>query len=235
MCFLTSVQLLPQSGSHNIRSFCKELAQLARNSSSEKLLFTIEEELVQPIAIQNFFSGVTSEHNFTSTIEKALVEATNVAGIDLGKLHRTCWEYYREAKKGEISFPKWLTSACMFRLWLTFNQCLDDGDTCVMATVTMNEILHRIIVLCSYTWNDTYGVKEAARGAGFTYPEFLECITDYFEMFKLSTSLTAEVGHLGVKLIHLNGVTFKSCHACCTLLESGHLTNQDTSLIRTPH
>ncbi|CAI8014338.1 Switch-associated protein 70 [Geodia barretti] len=62
-----------------------------------------------------------------------------------------------------------------------------------MATVTMNEILHRIIVLCSYTWNDSYGVKEAARGAGFTYPEFLECITDYFEMFKLSTSLTAEV------------------------------------------
>ena len=204
MCFLTSVQLLPQSGSHNIRSFCKELAQLARNSSSEKLLFTIEEELVQPIAIQNFFSGVTSEHNFTSTIEKALVEATNVAGIDLGKLHRTCWEYYREAKKGEISFPKWLTSACMFRLWLTFNQCLDDGDTCVMATVTMNEILHRIIVLCSYTWNDSYGVKEVARGAGFTYPEFLECITDYFEMFKLSTSLTAEVGHLWVKLIRLH-------------------------------
>ena len=140
-----------------------------------------------------------SEKDFASAIEKALIEATNAAGIDVLKLHKTCWEYYREAKKGEVSFPKWLTSVCMFRLWLVFNQCLDHGDSVAMATVTMNEILHRIIVLCSYSWNDSYGVSEETRGAGFTYPQFLECITDYFEMFKLNTSLTAEVGGNGVK------------------------------------
>ena len=160
----------------------------------------MEEELVQQIEIQNFFSGVMSELQFAKAIEKALIEATSVAGIDLLKLHRICWDYYREAKKGEISFPKWLSSVCMFRLWLVFNQCLDDGDSCVMATVTMNEILHRVIVLCSYTWNDSYGINEGARGVGFTYPQFLECITDYFEMFKLNTSLTAEVSCKGLIL-----------------------------------
>ena len=195
-------QVLPQSGSHVIASFCRELAQLARDSSSGQRLLLLDDTLVPQITIQNFYSDLMSGFNFAVAIEKALAETTDVVGsIEVERLHRICWDYYSEAKKGEISFPKWLSSVCMFRLWLVFNQCLDDGKSCCMATVTMNEILHRIVVLCSYTWSESYGVGGAGRGAGFSYPQFLECITDYFEMFHLNTSLTAEVSGYCINIL----------------------------------
>ena len=154
--------------------------------------------MVPPITIQDFYSDVMSEAEFARQIEKALVEATCAFGIELESLHKLCWQYYREAKKSEVSFPKWLTSTCTFRLWLIFNQCLDNDGMCQMTMETMNEILRRLIEMCSYTWDDTYcvGGKEEGEVEGrvsYTFPQFLDFITECFERFELNTSLTAEV------------------------------------------
>ena len=185
-----SLQVLPQSGSHNISSFCKELAGLVHTCSDSS---AATEELLPPHTIQNFYSDVITELEFAKEIEKALVEATDVFGIEVDNLHKICWDYYREAKKGSVSFPKWLSSVCTFRLWLVFNQCLDDSSMCRMSSATMNEVVRRLIELCCYTWNDTYRVS-SEESRDFTFPQFLECITDYFDKFNLDTSLTAEVG-----------------------------------------
>ena len=63
---------------------------------------------------------------------------------------------------------------------------------CRMSATTMNEVVRRLIELCCYTWNDTYRVS-SEESRYFTFPQFLECITDYFDKFNLDTSLTAEV------------------------------------------
>ena len=185
-------QVLPQSGSHNISSFCRELAKVVRDSSKHKAILLYEEELVSALVIQNFYSGVFTESQFAMELEKALIDSTDVFGVELDALHRICWVYYREAKKSVVSFPKWLTGTCTYRLWLVFNQCLDDSLTYRMSPVTMNEVLKRIIELCSYTWNDKYDVDPEER-KDFSFPEFLICITDYFDRFNLDMSLTCEV------------------------------------------
>ena len=97
----------------------------------------------------------------------------------------------------------------------------------------MNEVVKRLIELCSYTWNDSYNVcsEGPEEPREFTFPQFLECITDYFERFSLNTSLTAEVRAL------LSLSLFPSLSLPPSLPPSPppslSLPNQNTSLIRT--
>ena len=183
--------VLPKSGSHKIESFCMELleAVLVKPSQKKAIALLPEEPLIPSIEVHRFCEGATGMTDFALVIEEKFLSVSK-GNINLDAFHRCCWKYYEMERKSEISFPKWFSRECTYRLWLIYNCVLDcDLDT-ALPLRTANEVMKRIVELCGYTWNQSYMYQYKEK---MTYPEYLQAITTYFEKFKLETSLTCEV------------------------------------------
>lgn len=201
-CILHAVQVLlpqqgmhtvlPRSGSHKIDGFCGRLAEIASQGRGKKKntipLVISEEPLVSSLEVNQFYEGALSVNDFALLIEKRLLEEQS--DLDQDAIHRECWNVYHIEKRAEISFPRWFSDECMFRLWLIFNTVLEPQPETMMAVKSVNEIMKRLVELCGYTWNPLYEYKMKDL---LDYPEYLEAITKYFEKFSLDTSLTCEV------------------------------------------
>lgn len=209
-CILHTVQVLlpeqgmhtvlPRSGSHKIDKFCTQLSEVIsggaeglkkKRKNTQSMI--PEEPLVNTLEVNQFFEGVLSVNDFSLLIEKRLIEESNNGDFDIDALHRVCWNAYHQEKWSEISFPRWFSNECMYRLWLIFNTVLDPKPDTMMVMKSVNEILKRLVELCGYTWNPNYEYTEKEM---LEYPQYLEAITKYFEKFGLDTSLTCEVGQI---------------------------------------
>ena len=149
-----------------------------------------EDPLVNTLEVNQFYEGALSVNDFSLLIERRLVEESNHGDFDADALHRACWSVYHLEKRSEISFPRWFSDECMYRLWLIFNAVLEPKPDTMMPMKSVNEILKRLVELCGYTWNPNYEYTEKEM---LDYPQYLEAITKYFERFELDTSLTCEV------------------------------------------
>ena len=202
-CLLHTVQvLLPQQGMHTvlpasgslkIDNFCNRLAEVASGGAKakKKALPSVisEEPLVSTLEVNQFYEGALSVNDFALLIEKRLIEES-ATDVNLDALHRICWDMYHLEKRAEISFPRWFSDECMYRLWLIFNTVLEPKPDIMMPVKSVNEILKRLVELCGYTWNPNYEYFEKEF---LEFPEYLEAITRYFDKFALDTSLTCEV------------------------------------------
>ena len=216
-CILHTVQVLlpqqglhtvlPRSGSHKIDNFCSQLSEVISGGAGggkgkRKTTQSVipEDPLVNTLEVNQFYEGVLSVNDFSLLIEKRLVEESNNGDFDVDALHRVCWSVYHLEKRSEISFPRWFSDECMYRLWLIFNTVLEPKPDIMMSMKSVNEILKRLVELCGYTWNPNYEYTEKEV---LEYPQYLEAITRYFEKFGLDTSLTCEVGWREVDWINL--------------------------------
>ena len=182
--------VLPKSGSHKIERFCEELSELTKAKQKRKKAVSLPEPpLLLSIEIHKFYSGATTIEDFTMLIEQKLLSATE-GSIDLDALQRLCWSHYETDKRSVITFPKWLSPECTYRLWLIFNTVHDHYLVTPIPRKTVNEVMKRLIELCGYTWNDSY---KYTRQEEVEFPEYVEAITDYFDQLQLETSLTCEV------------------------------------------
>ena len=207
-CILHTVQVLlpqqglhtvlPRSGLHKIDSFCSQLSEVisaagggAKGKRKNVQSVIPEDPLVNTLEMNQFYEGALSVNDFSLLIEKRLIEESNNGDFDADALHRVCWNVYHLEKRAEISFPRWFSDECMYRLWLIFNTVLEPKPNILMTMKSVNEILKRLVELCGYTWNPNYEYTEKEM---LEYPQYLEAITRYFEKFALDTSLTCEVG-----------------------------------------
>ena len=182
--------VLPRSGSHKIERFSEELSQLTRAKQKRKKGISLPDPpLLQSIEIHRFYSGATTIEEFTMLIEQRLLLAFE-GNLDQDALQRLCWSYYEADKKSVITFPKWLSPECTYRLWLIFNTVHEHDLVTWIPRKTVNEVLKRLIELCGYTWNDAYKYTKEEE---VEFPEYVEAITDYFDQLRLETSLTCEV------------------------------------------
>ncbi|XP_064394546.1 uncharacterized protein LOC135341815 [Halichondria panicea] len=183
--------VLPQSGSHKIDSFCGELQEaiLTKHPKKRSTQSLPEDPLVPSIEIHRLCEGAIGSLDFTLIIEKNFL-ATSKGNINLDAFHRCCWKYYEMERKSEISYPKWFSRECTYRLWLIYNCVLEPDLNTTLSMKTTNEVLKRIVEYCGYTWNPTYAYATATQ---MSFPEYLAAITTYFEQFKLEMSLTCEV------------------------------------------
>ncbi len=184
--------VLPASGSHKIESFCSELQDLVKLKTKRKTLSAqlVEDTLVPALDIHRFYSGAISVQDFAKLLEDKLVQAVSQTELSEDALRKLCWGYYQVEKRSEITYPKWLSKTCTFRLFLMFNCVLEPLPTIQLGANTLNEVLRRLLELTGYTWNDTYCYRKAR---ALEFPEYVEAITDCFERLKLETSLTCEV------------------------------------------
>ena len=174
--------ILPASGSHKIESFCRDLSELFRRTILENPLITSEE-------VHKFYEQATSVEDFTMLIEERALMVTK-GTLEEEPIHRLCWTYYEAERKGDVTYPKWLSQESTYSLWLIFNCVLDKELTNRLPQVTVNEVIQRMLELCGYTWDEAYGYsKEEALG----FPDFLDVVTDLFDDLKLEMSLTSEV------------------------------------------
>ena len=180
-------RVLPKSGLHKIERFCKELSQLTQ--LRRKAISLPDPLLLQTIDIHKFEEGAITAGNFTQLVEQQLLKVTN-GDIDLDALHRLCWRYYEADKRSTISFPKWLSLECTYRLWLIFNTVHDYDLVTSISQSTVNEVVKRLIEVCGYTWNKAY---QYTKQKEVEFSEYIEAITDYFDQLHLETSLTCEV------------------------------------------
>lgn len=206
-CILHTVQVLlpqqglhtvlPRSGSHKIDNFCTQLSEVisagaaggkGKRKSTQSMI--PEDPLVNTLEVNQFYEGALSVNDFSLLIEKRLVEESNQGDFDVDALHRVCWNVYHLEKRADISFPRWFSDECMYRLWLIFNTVLEPKPETLMPMRSVNEILKRLVELCGYTWNPNYEYIEKET---LNYPQYLETITRYFDRFELDTSLTCEV------------------------------------------
>ena len=178
--------ILPASGSHKVKMFCRDLSELLKSKSTKKGLDDI---LIPPLQVHKFYEGAISVEDFTMLIEKRVLEMSG-ADLDVEPLLRLCWQYYATERKGDITYPKWLSPECTYRLWTIFNCVLDRKLTLQLPQLTVNEVLKRLIGLCGYTWNEKYGYNKQE---ALEFPDYLDTITSYFDKLKLETSLTCEV------------------------------------------
>ncbi len=184
--------VLPPSGSHKIVSFCLELQDLVKLKSKRKTLSAqlVEDTLIPALDIHRFYSGAISVQDFAKLLEDKLVQAVSQTELNEDALRKVCWAYYQMEKRSEISYPKWLSITCTFRLFLIFNCVLEALPTIQLDATTLNDVLRRVLELTGYTWNDTYCYRKARK---LDFPEYVEAITDCFERLKLETSLACEV------------------------------------------
>lgn len=174
--------ILPASGSHKIERFCHDLSELFRRTILENPLLTSED-------VHRFYEGATSVDDFTMLIEKRTLMVTE-GTLEEEPIHRLCWTFYEAERKGDVTYPKWLSQESTFGLWLIFNCVLDKELTTRLPQVTVNEVLQKMLELCGYTWDESYGYsKEEPLG----FPDFLDVVTDLFDDLKLEMSLTSEV------------------------------------------
>ena len=210
-CILHTVQVLlpqhglhtvlPKSGSLKIDNFCSQLSEVVSGGAgggggkgkrkNTTQLMIPEDPIVNTLEVNQFYEGALSVNDFSLLIENRLVEESNNGEFDVDALHRACWSVYHLEKRAEISFPRWFSDECMYRLWLIFNTVLEPKPDTMMPKKSVNEILKRLVELCGYTWNPNYEYTEKEM---LDYPHYLEAITRYFDRFGLDTSLTCEVG-----------------------------------------
>ena len=182
--------VLPKSGSHKIERFCEELAQLTKARQRRKKGVSLPDPpLLQSIDIHKFYSGAISIPEFVMLVEQKIQQAME-GDVDLDGLQRLCWQYYETDKRSVITFPKWLSPECTYRLWLIFNTVHDHNLVTSIPRNTVNEVVKRLIELCGYTWNKSY---QYTKQEEVDFPEYVEAITDYFDQLHLETSLTCEV------------------------------------------
>ena len=209
-CLLHTVQVLvpqlgmhtvlPQSGSHKIDNFCNQLSLVISSGGGGKgkkrspTVTIPEDPLVSTLEVNQFFEGALSVNDFSLLIERRLLDESN-GELNLDAVHRACWNVYHLERRADISFPRWFSDECSYRLWLIFNTVLEPTPDTHMPVKSVNEILKRLVELCGYTWNPKYEFYEKEM---LEYPEYLEAITKYFEKFSLDTSLTCEVRRLCV-------------------------------------
>lgn len=179
--------ILPASGSHKVKMFCRDLSELLKSKSTKKS--GLDDILIPPLEVHRFYEGAISVEDFTMLIEKRVLEMSG-ADLDVESLLRLCWQYYATERKGDITYPKWLSPECTYRLWTIFNCVLDRKLTLQLPQLTVNEVLKRLIELCGYTWNEKYGYNKQE---ALEFPDYLDTITSYFDELKLETSLTCEV------------------------------------------
>ena len=179
--------ILPASGSHKIKTFCRDLSGLVKSKSTKK--GGLEDILMPTLEVHRFYEGAISMEDFTMLIEKRILE-TSGENVDVESLQRLCWQYYATERKGDITYPKWLSPECTYRLWTIFNCVLDRKLTVCLPQLTVNEVLKRLLELCGYTWNEKYGYNKQE---ALEFPDYLDTITSYFDKLKLETSLTCEV------------------------------------------
>ncbi len=183
--------VLPASGSHKIESFCSELQNLVTlKQPRKKALQPTPDALVPTLDIHRFYSGATSIEDFARLLEEKLLDAAEQVSLDVNSLHRLCWSYYQTERRSEITYPKWLTEECTFRLFLIFNCILEPTPSVELGSKTLNEVLRRLLELTGYTWNDTYCYRKSG---AVRFPTFVELVTDCFERLRLESSLTCEV------------------------------------------
>ena len=187
--------VLPRSGSHKIDTFCSQLWDMINGGNKVKrknTQFVVSEDpLVTSLEVNQFYEGALSVNDFSLLIERKLIVESNNGNFDPEELHRICWNVYHLEKRAEISFPKWFSDECMYRLWVIFNTVLEPKPDMLMPVKSVNEIMKRLVELCGYTWNPMYEYSDREM---LEFPEYLEAITKYFEKFSLDTSLTCEVG-----------------------------------------
>ena len=183
--------VLPASGSRKIEDFCTELQDVLLTSKSprRKTVTLPGPTLIQSLDIQKFYSGASSVADFAMLIERRLIVESD-GDIDIEALQMMCWRYYEAEKKNEITYPKWLSPTCTFRLWLIFNCVQERGLGIMLPKQTMNEVLKRLLELTGYSWNDSYRYGKLEE---VEFPTYVEVITDYFDRLHLETSLTCEV------------------------------------------
>ncbi len=184
--------VLPQSGSHKIDGFCEELQNSINTKQSRKKSATIHlpnDPLVPSIETHRFCEGAIGSLDFMLVIEKQFLTLSK-GNINLETFHRCCWKYYEMERKSEISFPKWFSRECTYRLWLIYNCVLEPDLHNALSQKTTNEVMKRIVEYCGYKWNPMYACEIASE---INFPSYLSTITTYFEQFKLETSLTCEV------------------------------------------
>lgn len=184
--------VLPQSGSHRIDSFCNELQEAIATKHLKKkssLLQLPDDPLVPSIEIHRFCEGAIGSLDFMLVVEKCFLSLSK-GNINLESFHRCCWKYYEMERKSEISYPKWFSRECTYRLWLIYNCVLEPELDTVISQKTTNEVMKRIVEYCGYTWNPMYALGTASE---MSFPGYLSTITTYFEQFKLEMSLTCEV------------------------------------------
>ena len=195
--------VLPKSGSHKIDNFCSQLSEVVsvggagskgKKRSAQSVI--TEDPLVTSLEVNQFYEGALSVNDFSLLIETRLIQESS--DFDSDALHRVCWRVYHFEKRAEISFPRWFSDECMYRLWLIFNTVLEPKPETLMPVKSVNEILKRLVELCGYSWNPNYEYSEKEL---LEFPEYLEAITRYFDKFSLDTSLTCEVR-----------LTCKCCH-----------------------
>lgn len=162
----------------------------------KQTLLLPDESLIPSIEVHRFCEGATDSKDFMLIIEREFLNLSK-GDINLDIFHRTCWKYYEMECKNEISFPKWFSRECTYRLWLIYNCVLDCEITTTLSHRTVNEVVKRIIELCGFTWNPSYSYQFSDK---MSYPEYLLAITTYFEKFKLESSLTCEVSVCGCDL-----------------------------------
>ena len=180
---------LPRVGLQNIERFCGELSQLTQ--LGRKGISLPDPLLLQTIHIHKFAEGAITAEDFTKLVEQQLLKVTvGRVPLDLDALQRLCWSYYKADKRSVITFPKWLSPECTYRLWLIFNTVTDSDLVTSVSQNTVNEVVKRLIELCGYTWNSAY---QYTKQKEVKFPECIEAITDYFDQLHLDTSLTCEV------------------------------------------
>ena len=110
--------------------------------------------------------------------------------LDNAAVQSICYKYYSGEKKGEITFPKWFSSTCTYRLWMVFCVLVEDNSLDVSKDV-FTDVLKRLLELSGFNWTDE--PENLKSNDIFDFPLFLETITQCFEKFKLESSLTCEV------------------------------------------
>ena len=146
------------------------------------------------IEVHRFYEGATGTVDFMLLVEKNFLSVSK-GNIDLDIFHRCCWKYYEMEKKSEISFPRWFSRECTYRLWLIYNCVLEPDLTTNLSLMTTNEVMKRLVEYCGYTWDPSYAYNTSNE---MTFPEYLSAITTYFDKFRLEMSLTCEVWRLDV-------------------------------------
>lgn len=173
-----------------VTTFCGELAAAANPKGKSKRNSSAETPFVQSVDISRFVEGAIAPLDFCNLLEQAMLRDED-GKIDNAAVQGICYKYYNNEKKGDITYPKWFSPTCTYRLWMVFCVLVED-DFLTITKESIVDVLKRLLELSGYNWTDE---PEDVLGENerFDFPQFLDTITLCFEKFKLESSLTCEV------------------------------------------
>lgn len=178
--------------------FVQELTNLVYpkgKHSNSRDLPQLDSQLIPTLEVNQFYESAITTQEFAIKLEKGIndVIKQSVKTIDIEDIQMICWKYYSSEKKKALSFPKWLSPTCTYRLFVIFNQLLGDEMTVHITEQKMNYLLERIVLSCGFQSQAILQVVKNEHKSGIAFPEFLEEITNAFEFLKLEMSLTCEM------------------------------------------